>query len=167
MAEPATEQPQHQAKKKGKGLLIVLIVALVIVAAGAGFGLTFLLGGGRQAQAGPEEAADQAPEPETSIMVPLDTFVVNLADPKGDRFLKATLRAVVTREDVARAMKQEGLLKARMRDRVISVLSSKLFQELNTPIGKEGLRRELTRELNQVLPGQSVREILLVEFIVQ
>jgi flagellar basal body-associated protein FliL len=47
------------------------------------------------------------------------------------------------------------------------VLSSKRFQDVNNPLGKESLRRELKRELEKIFPEETIQEILFVEFIVQ
>ncbi|RMG47398.1 MAG: hypothetical protein D6718_03725 [Acidobacteria bacterium] len=171
MADEEKETKQEQPKKKsGKGLMIVVMVVLAVVSAGAGVGVSLLLGGGRQAQAAPSAEAASAPAeppPAQEVIIPFDTFVVNLADPGGNRFVKATIRAVVSDPTCEERYNQDPLLKARVRDRVLSVLSSKRFEDVSTSIGKEALRREIARELNQLLPNSPVREILFVEFIVQ
>jgi len=171
MADEEKDAKQEQPKKKGKGLLIIVMVVLVVASAGAGVAVSLLLGGGHKAEAAPTEGTEAAPaatqKPETEVILPFDTFVVNLADPGGDRFVKATIRAVVTDPACEEKYKSDPLLKARVRDRVLSVLSSKRFDDVSTSIGKEALRREIARELNQILPNSPVREILFVEFIVQ
>jgi len=64
-------------------------------------------------------------------------------------------------------MQHDVLLVSRIRDRVISVLTSKTYEDIGHNEGKEALREELAREINQMLPNDAVREILLVDFIVQ
>lgn len=170
MADEEKDTKQEQPKKSGKGLTIILMVVLVVVSAGAGVGISLMLGGGRQAQAAPAEGetAEASEPPDVDeIVLPFDTFVVNLADPGGSRFVKATIRAVITDPACEEKYRSDPLLKARVRDRVLSVLSSKRFDDVSTVIGKESLRREIARELNQILPNSPVREILFVEFIVQ
>ena len=100
-------------------------------------------------------------------LVSFDTFVVNLADPKGDRFLKATLRAVLSDPEVAAELQKDELTRTRVRDRIISVLTSKSFEEVASPGGKDSLRQQLLREINQSLPDDVVSEVLFVEFVVQ
>ena len=159
------EQPQ---KKSNKMLFIIIGVVVVLLAAGGGLAAVFLLGGGKEAAAAQAEAGDKKAEDEQKlILVPLDIFIVNLADPKGDRFMKATIRLTTDDPGLEQAIQSDPVLKARIRDRVLSILSSKTFQDVNNPVGKESLRRELQRELNQILPDDTIKEVLFVEFIVQ
>ena len=168
MAEEKKEQaPEEQPKKSKKMLFIIIAAVVVLLAAGGGVAAVFLLGGGKEAAAAEAEAKEEAPKEEKLILVPLDTFIVNLADPKGDRFMKATIRLTTDDPELEQKIQSDPVLKARIRDRVLSILSSKSFQDVNNPVGKESLRRELQRELNQILPDDSIKEVLFVEFIVQ
>ncbi len=168
MAEEKKDQaPEEQPKKSKKMLFIIIAAVVVLLAAGGGVAAVFLLGGGKEAAAAEAEARKEAPAEEKLILVPLDTFIVNLADPKGDRFMKATIRLTTNDPGLEQKIQSDPVLKARIRDRVLSILSSKSFQDVNNPVGKESLRRELQRELNQVLPDDSIKEVLFVEFIVQ
>jgi len=164
----AEDQKEQQAEKKSKLMPILLIVVgLLVVGGGSAAGVYFFTGGG-SSDAAPGGTADAgaAPAAEQSILS-FDTFVVNLADPKKDRFMKATMRAVVTDTDLESRLATEPLLKARTRDRILSVLSARSFDEITSPTGKETLRRELARELNQVFPAGSVDEVLFAELIIQ
>jgi flagellar FliL protein len=183
MAEDTKDDGAKKKKSGGKGL-IVIIVALLAAGGGVGAGIFLFGGGGKEAKAesgakggghgekkaaakhgggdGNEEGAAAGP-----AVVPFDPFIVNLADPKGDRFLKLGLRAVVNDATLVAAFRTDELLKARVRDRVISVLTSKSYADISSTAGKEGLRQELRSEMNSVLPEESIEEVLFVEFAVQ
>jgi flagellar FliL protein len=93
--------------------------------------------------------------------------VVNLADAGGDRYLKATLRAVSRDDTLPTQIARDRVLHSRIRDKIITVLTAKRYDDVSSPIGKETLRRELAHEVNKVLAREAVEEILFVEFVVQ
>ncbi len=167
MADEKKDQATEEQPKKSRKMLFIIAVVVVLLAAGGGVAAVFLLGGGKEAAAAEADAGKEKQQQEKLILVPLDTFIVNLADPKGDRFMKATIRLTTDDPELEQKIQSDPVLKARIRDRVLSILSSKTFQDVNNPVGKESLRRELQRELNQVLPEDSIKEVLFVEFIVQ
>lgn len=155
-------------KKSGKLMLFVIIGVVVVVAGGAGAGAMMFLGGGSDAQAATANGETAPPPPKvTESILSFDTFIVNLADQGKDRFMKATIRAVVTDPDLEGMVNADPLMKARIRDRIISILSSRAFSDVNSQMGKESLRREIAVELNQLFPEDPVKEILFAEFVVQ
>ena len=164
---------QTRAAAGGTSRLSPFLVAGValVVLAGGGTAAMLMLGGGSGRKAG--AAAVQAGQdgsgggPVVESLVPFDTFVVNLADPGGDRFLKATIRAVLSDPQVAEELQRDELTRSRVRDRIISVLTSKTVEDVASPGGKDSLRQQLQREINQSLPDDVVSEVLFVEFVVQ
>lgn len=178
----AEQEEEGKPKKGGSKMILVVVIALLAAGGGVGAGIFLFGGGGKEAKAAPaaghgapakaggggehgEEGDEEGHGGPT--VVAFDPFVVNLADPKGDRFLKVGLRAVVNDATLAGAFRTDELLKARVRDRIISVLTSKSYHDINTTAGKEGLRQELRSEMNSVLPEESIEEVLFVEFAVQ
>ena len=165
---------EEEKVEKKKGMKLPLIIGAVVLAGVATFfGVKMMKGGEKEAQAAPAahgkaapakgKGAEAAAEP---VAIGLDPFIVNLADPAGNRFLKVSMRLVVNDKALEEEMKGE-LLKARVRDRIISVLTSKLFQDISTGSGKDALRRELLKEVNSVFPNEAVEEVLFVDFAVQ
>ncbi len=97
-------------------------------------------------------------------IVALKTFIVNLADPGGRRYLKVKLELELENKDI------EKELKARLpevRDQIIMALSSKTFQQIQGIAGKKILREELTARANSVLKTGKVKKAFFTEFIVQ
>jgi flagellar FliL protein len=159
------KEQKEQTKGKKKLLLISGIVALVLILGGGGAAF-LLLGSGETETTEASTSMDKQKERKT-YLVNMDTFVVNLSDPKGDRFMKVTMRILVDDPSLSTRVVNDDVFRTRCRDRIISVLSSKRFQDVNNPLGKESLRRELKRELAKIFPEESIQEILFVEFIVQ
>jgi flagellar FliL protein len=108
----------------------------------------------------------------------LEPFVVNLADPTGDRYLRLNLRLVLDQRAIA-ATAAQGLGQAKLRDRVLAILASKRAAELAAVEGKERLRAELQTESEALLAeppfhaagrGSSparVVDVLFTEYLLQ
>lgn len=161
MAEALTTSREDTPKANPQRLLYMLVgvLATLVVVLGAVAAWGFV--GSRSAAPGAASVAD------SGSLVVFDAFIVNLADPAGDRYLKATLRAVSSDPQLAATLERNAILKTKIRDRVITVLASKTFSELSSPIGKETLRRELAREINGLVGANAVDEVLFAELVIQ
>jgi flagellar FliL protein len=145
-----------------KKVLILSAAAVVLVGAGTA---AFLLM--RPAPAKAEAEAHGEVPAEDLTIVTMETFLVNLASPEGDRFAKVDLQLAMTPPEAAHAVSEDALLAAQLRDRVLTLLTSKAAEELLTPVGKEGLRRELKASLNPLLHEGEIHEVLFSNFVVQ
>jgi flagellar FliL protein len=142
---------------------LILIVAGVVVLGGGGTAGFLLL---RPAPAEVGEAPAEVGEEPT--IVTMDTFLVNLTSSEGgDRFAKVDLQLTLTPPSAAAKVTEDVLLAAKLRDRVLTLLTSKAAEDLLTPVGKEGLRRELKATLNPMLPEGEIHEVLYANFVVQ
>jgi flagellar FliL protein len=118
------------------------------------------------------------PVPLDPGVLELDPFILNLADPAGDRYFRISLRLVLDqRAIVERAA--SGLAQAKLRDRILAVLSKKRAGEMTSLEGKERLRAEILAASEALLaeppfhdaehapaPGHVV-DVLFTEFLVQ
>ena len=114
----------------------------------------------------PERATAEArvEEPAVGALLPLDTFIANLADEDGRRYLKATLHV----EFFAASVPDEFTARVpQMRDLLLTLLTSKLFAEIRTPEGKALLRDEIINRMNRALNKDLVKAVYFTEFIVQ
>jgi flagellar FliL protein len=143
--------------------LLFLAGALLAVAAAGGTAALLLRGGA----GGAEAQAAAAGAPAAASLVAFDAFVVNLADPGVERYLRASVRAVVSDPRLARELQRDELTRARVRDRILSVLSARSYEEMTRPGARDALRDELRREINRTLPDDGVAEVLFVEFVAQ
>ena len=55
----------------------------------------------------------------------------------------------------------------RIRDRVLTVLTSKTFGDMSNPLGKESLRHEIQTQLQPVIEQAQIQGVLFSEFVVQ
>lgn len=95
-------------------------------------------------------------------MVTVPTFVVNLSDPSGRRYLKLNMELEVkgAPEPVQAAM-------PKIRDALIMLLSSKSADELAGVEGKITLRKDVADRINQVLGKPAILRVYFTDFVIQ
>jgi len=160
----AAEETQ-EAKPKGGGgklKLILVLVGVIVLLGGGGVGAYLMLSGGKHEAAASAKGSD-APPPAVLDME-LDPFLVNLADAGGGHYLKATL-TLELKDDQAEKWVKARL--ARVRDRVLLLLSSKESSELLTADGKFTLRDDVQKAINEMIGENRVTAVYLTEFVVQ
>ena len=94
---------------------------------------------------------------------------MNLADSDGNRFLRVGIDLGLGSSASAKAGKGgEGEIPtSRIRDCVLSVLSTWHSDALLAPEGKEKLKEELVRALRKRVPELDVSEVYFTDFLVQ
>ena len=120
-------------------------------------------------------------QPGDGIMINMSTKIINLLDPGGRKYIRLTVvvefapdnpeyAAMAEEEKSAYLAEFEGSLNARMPimdDTVITLLSTKTYDELYTAEGKENLRTEIMNTLSEKMPDQHIISIYFTEFVVQ
>jgi flagellar protein FliL len=150
-----------------KAIIILSSVALVFMAlVGGGF---FMMWTKIVSLMPPEEVAEEIPEEEAPMitvgeMFPLDTFVVNLADDGGKRYLRATMQLELAPEEHTETLE---LRLPQIRDVVLTILPTKEFKDIRTVEGKSTLRTEILDRLNEMLNGEIIANIYFTEFVIQ
>lgn len=161
---------EGEAPKKGSKKLIIIIaaVALLLVVGGGG---AFFMMKKKAADAEAAAAADdedgakpaqEAKKPEHGkgehgsppAFVPLDPFVVNLADRDSERFAQVGITLQVDDPHMAEEMK--AYMPA-IRNAVLLILSHKSSDELLSAEGKQKLAQEIRREAARAM-GYEVEE---------
>lgn len=166
MSEEPKPEAAGAAKKKSNLPLIIGGAVLVLAAAGGG-AYWFLRGKAveaKEAKGEHEEAAAEDKEPQG--VVPLEPFVVNLADQDATRFLRLTLKLVLP-EEQATSMEKKEVEKARIRSAVLELLAQQTADHLVTPEGKGELKKEIAERAHQSMKGLHVTDVLFSEFVVQ
>lgn len=138
---------------KGKKKLIIIIVAALLLLVVLGGGAAVFVLKKRAAAAAAEEAgddgavaahaADKAAHDGPPIFVPLEPFVVNLADRDSDRYAQIGLTLEVEDTKFAEQMK---LYMPAIRNSILMILAHKQSSELLERSGKEALAAEIMRE---------------------
>ena len=146
------------AKKK---LVMLIGGALVVLGAGGGAAWYFMYG----------KAADSAHKvvkAEPPEYVPIESFTVNLQAENGDQFLQIAFTLQVQNQ------KESALVKANMakvRSRVLLLLSGKKASEISTVDGKRQLATDIIAALKQPFAEkgepQQINDVLYTAFIIQ
>ena len=150
-----------------KAIIILSAVAVVFMAlVGGGF---FMMWTKIVSLMPPEEIVEEVPKDAEEVatvgeMFPLDTFVVNLADAGGKRYLRATMQLELAPEEHKETLEQRL---PQIRDVVLTILPTKEFKDIRTVEGKSVLRTEILDRLNEILNGQAVANIYFTEFVIQ
>lgn len=151
-----------EAPKKGSKKLIIIIAAVVLLLVVGGGGAVFMMkkkaaeaeaaaaededGGGHGGHAKPAKEAKKPEHKEHGAppaFVPLDPFVVNLADRDSERFAQVGITLQVDDPHMAEEMK--AYMPA-IRNAVLLILSHKSSEELLSADGKAKLAEEIRRE---------------------
>ncbi|MEW5774786.1 MAG: flagellar basal body-associated FliL family protein [Thermodesulfobacteriota bacterium] len=173
MAENQLEAPKDEGKKKGGKLkwIILLVILLGVLGGGGWFGYKYFFakkaetteGAPADADADAKKEEGKGDKTKTEI-VTLPTFVVNLADPLGRRYLKLTVDVEMTDQKAAEELRGA---EPKVRDAIILLLSSKTFADLSSVESKILLKNEIVERLNQVVGGSKVLRVYFTELVIQ
>ncbi len=156
----AKEEPAVEGgEEKKKSSLVKIIIMVVAVAALAGGGFFAYLKFFKKPHNEPKK-----PVVEQAVIQEMGTYLVNLADPGGKRYLKITMQFELTNAKVSQELARRTV---EVRDKIIMLLSSKEYEEIGNPTGKMTLKKELISQLNRILQDGQVKEIYFTEFLVQ
>jgi flagellar protein FliL len=150
-AAPTVDAGAVAPVKKGKKKLIVIIAGVLLVLVLGGGAAVFML---KKKAAHDAEGADEAPTAQAAhgskpdlkhppTFLPLDPFVVNLADKEADRYAQIGITLEV--EDAKFAEQMKAFMPA-IRNGILMILAHKTSRELLERAGKEQLASEILRE---------------------
>jgi flagellar FliL protein len=148
------------AKPKSKSSTLLIVIVAVLALGGGAAGAFFYV------KKNPGQPT--APKPPEPGIFALEPFVVNLSDGGGRRFLKLTLKLVVT-EEQAKELEEDEVAKARVRSSVLEFLTTQTAEHLVTPEGKAELKKEIAERGTHALEHEHVKvaDVLFTEFVVQ
>ncbi len=172
------ERVEEAPKKKGKGKLFILLGLVLILLMGGGGAAYFFFFKKKpkqqpQGQAPTPQAPAPAPAPAPMAGAPtavpqffydLDTFIVNLADEDGSRYLKVKMTLALSNKEVQKEIEKKLPV---IRDAIITVISNKYYKDVATPAGKLALKREIMARINIILTTGKVVDIYFTEFVAQ
>lgn len=160
MADPTDEVPEEGATAKKKKSPLIIIVAVNVVLIGGAAAFLLLRGGGG------DPAADQAAAAEElGKLVPIDSFIVNLNEPRSTRYLKVTFTVELADESMEETLRER---KDVVRDRVLTSLSGLSIDDVRGSETKQTIREMLIARINEgVGASDAVKNVLFTEFVVQ
>lgn len=159
----------------GSGQKPILLIALAVINMLVVVGVGFMLYQGRKKEAAQPKIEDviqgeaAAQHKETTEekevvgkVVPLETFIVNLAGSKGRKVAKVNMELEVQGEHILDEIEKR---KAQIRDIIIIILSSKTYEDVSSREGKDGLRNEVKDTINSFLVQGKITNVFFTEFI--
>lgn len=160
MADAGNEADKPEEGEGSKSskmkLLVIAVVVLAVLGGGGYFGWTKFMGKSEEAHATPKEAPP--------VIHSMESFLVNLADPGGKRYLKVNMQLLLDNGAVEEEIKARNYA---VRDVLLALLSGKAYDDISTPNGKDVLKREVMLRMNRLLTKGQVKEIYFTEFLVQ
>jgi flagellar FliL protein len=164
----ATADGGEGKKKKGSRKLLVLLTLTIVLGTGIGGGAFWWMKRGAGNAAGAAGGHGQAEKPpESSGVVPLEQFTINLADTDASRFLRVTVNLVINDEKHANEVKETPLALLRLRSAVLEVLTQQTSDKVTTPEGKDELKKTIIARTSPVLAPSKVIDVLFSDFVVQ
>jgi len=158
-------KPEEQAvengkeKKRGSKLKWIIIgVVIVLVLGGGGAGAYFFM------NKSANKEAQALPKPPIGAVWAPDVFIINLADSEADRYLKVVMNFELSDP---LAVAELDVMKPKVRDMVLSVLTVKGFKDVNNFEGKQRLKEEIAMRLNSQLTKGKVVQVYFTDFVVQ
>ena len=137
-------------------MILIASVALAVVASGAIAGFYLMT------KADPKTTL---PEKLVALSIlPMDPFVVNIAETNGERYLKIVIQLEVSDQGVGAELEQ---LKPRIRDSILDLLTPKTFKDLMDPAGNQRLREDIAGRINNILQRGKVTKVYFTDFVIQ
>lgn len=168
------DETTEETEGKGKAGLFenkaVVLGIIVVFQALLAIGLTqFLivpkLGVQDAAMDGGDIVDPVAEMPEMGVLVNLEDIVVTLvSSAKKPRYLRININVEVPNALVAEVVSSRL---PQLRDLVIMTLSDKTAEQLSSPEGKQGLRDEIFRRIDEKMPEGTLMNIYFSDLVVQ
>jgi len=169
MAEEKEDKKEETTeKKKSPMMLIILLLLVILVLGGAAAGyFLFMAPKAKEAEArNATKMSSQAQQVQQGTYIPQrgDTFIVNLTDAQGTRYLKVKMGMELSSDQLSAEIDKKM---PQVRDEIITLLSSKSFTDVSTVAGKRELKREIISAVNRHLATGQVVRIYFTEFVIQ
>jgi len=171
------EEPKEgEEKKKGGKLkwIIIGVIVLGLLGGGGFFAYKYFLApkkkqedvnaSSEQPSESKEEQAKDGQKQGPTEIYSLPSFIVNLADPLGRRYLKIGIDVELLNKKVVAELEKKM---PEIKDAIILLLSSKTYSQISTVEGKLALKQEIVARLTQILGKGKVINVYFTEFVVQ
>ena len=159
----------------------MLILVIVVVSLGSSVGGAFLtshliakaLAGMPVAAAGEKTGEPESKEEsvaaaiEHGAVVPLDPFVVNLADQDAARYLRIKVSLMVDDKEKVGEITENQALTLKVRDIILQTLTKKTSAELINEEGKNKLREEIHKGIDHYFKEPKLTDVMFTEFVIQ
>ncbi len=158
-----------------KTIIIIVLVALLLIGVSVGATL-FFLGGDKSAQEGVSEEQEATEVkssdknlPKKALYLPLETMVVNFADPKPARYLQVDIQLMAYDPVVLQAVEENMPV---VRNDILVLLGSQTYDAISNREGKDALREQIVAAVNRILKQQAgikgtLQAVYFTSFVMQ
>lgn len=145
----AVETEKKPAKKRLSKKLLIIVAVVVVLLLFAGAGVAYVVLQRHAVDENGDDVEAVAKEPTSApTFLPIDTMVVNLADPGGERFAQVGITLELADAKTAELIKQ---FMPSIRSSVLLLISQKTSDELLSREGKDKLAHDILREVSRPL----------------
>lgn len=157
MADKKDEE-KTPTPKKGPPMMIILVAVFAVVILGGAF---FMV-----QKAGAKQKGPVVKKVEKGPVMSLDEFLVNLADPGSDHFLKVTIGLELDKSKgkTAESLKEDV---PAIRDAILTALSSQTRDKITPENGREKLKAQIKKNVNDALGEPDVQDVYFTNFVTQ
>ena len=166
MSDAANDEAEVPRKKP---VLLIVIAANVLLGGGAA-AFFFLRGGGEHAKAaehGEAKAEHALPDAKPGAIGPIvemKPILVNLNEPEGTRYLKATIAVQLASEKLEPEVKKR---EAVIQDHFLRTLSDLTFRQTMGNKNKLAIKQKLLERFNDAMGTEAGTAIHFTQFVVQ
>ena len=150
-----------------------LIIAVAVVCSfGGGIGSWLLFGKGTPAVETVNPSAAEKLDPvanaiENGGAIPLDSFLVNLADDDAARYLRLKVSLLVDDKTGLKQVTENVALQMKIRDVIVQTLTQKSSKDLMSEEGKQELRAEIHEKIAPYFRKTKLVDVLFTDFVIQ
>ncbi len=168
--EDLVEEKDGDSGGGGSKTVLIIIIAgfvLFMALAGAGFYILWQKMPGSSADSMTTSKSATEKEPPAKELGPIysiNPFVINLAGSGGKRFLRVKINLELKNQTT---FEQVHAQLPRVKDTLLTILSSKKFEDINTVEGKSGLRTEIAATIDTLFSKGAVTQVYFTEFVIE
>ncbi|HET6419112.1 MAG TPA: flagellar basal body-associated FliL family protein [Geobacteraceae bacterium] len=159
MASKDEEKVQEKTPGKSKKSLFIIMGVALAAAALAAVGAFMFTGESKGSSQKVEKVS-----PETLTIFTLEPFIVNIYDGQDLRYLKLRVEMELAN---AEAKNELTARQAQIRDSILSILTTKTFQDLQYLQGKNQLKQEIMASVTRIVSQGKIKQIYFTDFVVQ
>jgi flagellar protein FliL len=163
--ESESKQAASPKKNRSKIVIIALVAILIAVGGGSYFYITKVLAARKPVVEVKKKPVSEGDDSEVKQVVELQPFIVNLSDTSDARYLRMTVSLGIGESETPE--KPNPLFTTKVRNAMISVLTTKTSEQVLSAEGKAKLRKELLEAARSVSDEPQVIAIYITDFIVQ
>jgi len=104
---------------------------------------------------------------EKSAVIPLEPFIVNLADSDAARYLRIKISLLVDDKTKVKEAAENQALQLKVRDVILESLTAKRSQDLINSDGKNKLRQEIQQKIAIYFRTPKLVDVMFTEFVIQ